>query len=155
MLPFDMGVFDESGRDAGLLFEILGIAQTCLLATDKTQDGAAVLAARLVVRTDAESTVLPTFVDWALTRLQRTGKNSNPKVYCYLLRANVLLAFFLFLCLLLILYFFLVSVFFFLFHLYRRFCPFVTVSWTYYIVLLLDVWVCAVGNRSGHCQGCH
>jgi hypothetical protein len=42
--------------------------------TDKAQDGAAILVARLAVRSDAMDVVLSPCLDWCLERLSSSGK---------------------------------------------------------------------------------
>jgi len=65
MIPFDIARFD-SGQQDPMAVRLLGVTKTYLGARDKCRDAAAALASTFLTRPDTKSTLLPSFLEWAV-----------------------------------------------------------------------------------------
>jgi len=65
MIPFDISRFD-SGQQEPMATRLLSVTKTYLGARDKCRDAAASLASTFLTRPDTKSTLLPSFLEWAV-----------------------------------------------------------------------------------------
>ena len=74
LIPFNMARFD-SGEQAPLTERLLSLCKRYLSVRDKCREAAASLVSTFLTRPDTRDTILPAFLDWAVTTFSEEGRS--------------------------------------------------------------------------------